>query len=214
MSKRGNHGCRMADAQIASRSMRMFSRQNLVSDLVQFTVPLVQGEEVYWWEHPTRGQAVDVAVLPLAGDQRFKVVAALTDTTEALDMAIYVGQEVFIIGYPLDAKITGQLPIWKRGTIASEPNYPVSGEPKLLVDSLSRPGMSGSPVIARTMTPYMTTRGEFKMYSAEAHRNIGVYSGRLGADQKEQAQLGVVWDMRLVQQICGGKKPGKGKLGD
>jgi hypothetical protein len=99
-----------------------------------------------------------------------------------------VGKEVFVLGYPF-----GQLalrlslhPIWKRASIATELDYLVEHLPMFLVDTASRSGMSGSPVI------YVA--GQFQQF-------VGVYSGRYGADDLNDVQLGRVWRAPLVQEI-------------
>jgi hypothetical protein len=59
---------------------------------------------------------------------------------------------VFILGFPKGIS-QGAFPIWKRGSIATEPLYGVttiwakSGAPVILVDALTNDGMSGSPVL-------------------------------------------------------------------
>jgi len=59
-----------------------------------------------------------------------------------------VGHELFVLGFP-EGISASDLPIWKRATIASEPNATVDGLPILLVDTATRRGMSGGPAIAR-----------------------------------------------------------------
>ena len=58
-----------------------------------------------------------------------------------------VADEVFILGFPYKIGNASQIPIWKRGSVASEPELDCDNLPKLFVDTASRPGMSGSPVI-------------------------------------------------------------------
>ena len=41
-------------------------------------------------------------------------------------------------------------PIWKRGSIASEPEIPIDGKPMFYIDTATRQGMSGAPVFAQT----------------------------------------------------------------
>ncbi len=175
-------------------------------------VPIVQDGENLWLQHPHHGQSVDVAAMLLPAPQQEQALLALNDIPEADNMAVYVGQDVFILGYPLDPGLSGGLPIWKRGSIATEPNQRPSGLYRLLVDSATREGMSGAPVIIRSVGNYLTTARQFTMWSSIGSRNIGIYSGRYGADLEDQAQLGVVWHIDLVDEICAAQIPGTHQL--
>jgi hypothetical protein len=89
----------------------------------------------------------------------------------------------------------GQLPIWKRATIATEPDFDLDGLPKFYIDTATREGMSGSPVYAQEVG-YWLPEGESDQSKAtlgKGRRFLGVYSGRLGADDEFKAQRGIVW---------------------
>ena len=66
-------------------------------------------------------------------------------------LRIEIGMEVFILGYPFEIKPPAY-PVWKRGSIASEPQLALLTTDYMLVDTASRPGMSGAPVIRRSWT--------------------------------------------------------------
>jgi hypothetical protein len=165
-----------------------------------------------WLQHPQHGQNVDVAALVLPSEHQHQALLALNDLPETSNMAVYVGQDVFVLGYPLDPGLSGGLPIWKRGSIATEPNHRPTGLQRLLIDSATREGMSGAPVIARSVGNYLTTDRDFTMWSTISSRRIGVYSGRYGADLQDQAQLGIVWHLDLVDEVCAGNTPGDFQL--
>jgi hypothetical protein len=97
-------------------------------------------------------------------------------------------------------KTTPRVPlaIWKTGHIASEPETDFQGEPVVIVDSTTRPGMSGAPVIVRQLT---MTGAPF------AARLVGIYAGRIGIlnDGKDSA-LGQVFKARLIREILEAKK--------
>ena len=65
-------------------------------------------------------------------------------------LVIGIGMEVFILGYPFKIAPPA-FPIWKRGSIASEPELVRMTGGYLYVDTASRPGMSGAPVIRRSV---------------------------------------------------------------
>jgi hypothetical protein len=162
-----------------------------------------------FYVHPVHGHKVDVVALPL--EQSLRSGRIILNTVETLedDCASdpYVSQDVFIIGYPLGI-ITGlPVPIWKRGTIASEPMVDPNGLPLIYVDSATRKGMSGSVVVAERLHfgPYEKRDGTKTNTIMARTRNIlGVYSGRLGADNVE-AQLGIVWKQSVINEVIKGK---------
>lgn len=77
--------------------------------------------------------------------------------------------------------------------------------PKFLVDTASRPGMPGSPVILKKRRPVSIgstgDSGGFEVDSRNFNKFIGIYSGRLFASEKSDAQIGIVWKSHLVDEI-------------
>jgi hypothetical protein len=93
-------------------------------------------------------------------------------------MVIQLGNGVFILGYPLGFSHFANTPIWKRGTIASEPHSEVLGTMnRVVIDATTRQGMSGSPVIMRENTHYIAEDGQVKC-KINATRFLGIYSSR------------------------------------
>ncbi|MFP3043376.1 hypothetical protein LQZ19_16300 [Treponema primitia] len=99
-----------------------------------------------------------------------------------------------------------QTPIWKKGTIATEPdeNYfdNIFGR-AFLVDGITHEGMSGSPVIACKRNNIIN--GIFPNYThlSNAYAFIGVYSAHMNFDRekKENTYLGLVWSKELIDEI-------------
>jgi hypothetical protein len=170
----------------------------------QMSIPL-------WYEHPTHGQAVDVVVVPLPTGiadvyQLFPINSIAFDTQYKEEVA----DEAFVVGYPFSDTTYLQLPIWKRASIATEPDVDIDHLPKLLIDTATRPGLSGSPVVMQRVGIHGIRDG--KMTGAEVIGRIrnflGVYSGRVGADELK-AQLGIVWKARVISEIIEARVPGK-----
>ncbi len=153
--------------------------------------------EKLWMEHPTHKEKVDIGVLPISVNKKFKVNAI--NDYKFSDMRTEIAQDVFILGFPRGIPGRRELPIWKRGSIASEPggNYP-----KILIDSATREGMSGSPVIMRYKGFYFKEPGKINNddWMGEGDLFLGVYSGRLGKEEIK-AQLGVVWKSYIIDEI-------------
>ena len=176
--------------------------------LADITIDLVdaQGQST-WIEHPVHGRAVDVAAIYLLPQEFIPNIKSLNELPDTLDMAVHVGSDVFILGWPLSPDVVGPAPIWKRGTIASEPSIAnMQGEHHLLVDTATRPGMSGSLVIARSLGMYQTESGDQIGKPGPHSRFIGVYSGRLGGEDPDKVQLGIAWHAYLIDEIISGSK--------
>ena len=63
--------------------------------------------------------------------------------------------------------------------------------------------MSGAPVIRRSWTNHMTEPGAI-VVDTPINRFIGVYSGRIPTDHAHEAQIGLVWNASLIDEIIGG----------
>lgn len=112
--------------------------------------------------------------------------------------------DVFILGYPFGSK-PPSFPVRKRGSIASEPDLVRLTTGYYLVDTASRPGMSGSPVILRSWSNHILESNMWATGNEQLpiDRIIGVYSGRL---KLEDAQIGIVWHVDYVDEIIDGAK--------
>jgi len=187
-----------------------------------FTVKLYDDEDFTiprWYVHPEFGYQVDVVAIPLdrkANIPDHVIIVPLNTLRFDEQYPIRVADDVFILGYPLDIKGHGELPIWKRGTIASEPDVEINGLPKMLVDTATRSGMSGSPVIMRR-TGFHSSQSIEDQNKNGLHPTdlvgtienfVGVYSGRIGSDNEFQAQLGIVWKKEVISKILDNKQLG------
>jgi hypothetical protein len=156
-----------------------------------------------WLEHPLHAGSVDVVAVPLQGmDDSQLLLNYANEIVPGLDREPHAAQDAFVIGYPLGIIAGLPIPIWKRATIATEPTVNIGGLPKLLVDTATRSGMSGSLVLAKhfLLGPYTVDGVTVDNFITVTNSILGVYSGRLGADQV-QAQLGVVWKRLVVDEI-------------
>ncbi|WGR73291.1 MULTISPECIES: hypothetical protein [unclassified Bradyrhizobium] len=116
-----------------------------------------------------------------------------------------VGAEVFILGFPPRLALPGTLAIWKRGSVASEPLVNIAGQmPIFFVDSATRHGMSGSPVL-HFGKALINSRG-LPAPAPQAFVEpwlVGVYAGRRGSSPEEQEMsLGRVWHRRHLLSSC------------
>jgi hypothetical protein len=187
-------------------------------DLIGITEPFVidlyeddEFKKPTWYIHPVKGYLIDVVAIPIGSCEKipknikfFPINKFNFDTEYPPE----VSDDVFILGYPFN--ITGklELPVWKRGTIASEPAVPIDDLPKMFVDTATRSGMSGSPVIMKRtgIHGFDGKQRTGKEIIGTIYNFIGIYSGRIGADDEFQAQLGVVWSEEVILEILKAKK--------
>jgi hypothetical protein len=156
-----------------------------------------------WFVHFRYGTGIDVVALPL---QNYADVEPYPiNTLAADDLVVQIGMDVFILGFPFGIG-PGGFPIWKRGSVASEPDLAEPGHLSVLVDTASRPGMSGSPVIRRSWGTHMLSGGSVSMGAGIATKFVGVYSGRIASVDPLDAQLGLTWPASFVPEIVSGAK--------
>lgn len=162
-----------------------------------------------WFIHPTLGEKVDVIAIELGIE--FDNDMLYINEYPFDDQAALIADDVFILGFPYGNKGEGNFPIWKRGSIATEPDIDLNGLPKMYIDTASREGMSGSPVILRRQGIHNLKEGKLVGESliGEVQNFVGVYSGRIvNPDDKSnlEAQLGIVWKASVIQEIVIGKR--------
>ncbi len=150
-----------------------------------------------WKEHSLGGK-IDVVALPIVLDP--KVDFHILDLELAkTDMLLQPSESVSIIGFPGGVTSEGKFPIWKTAHIASDLDLNYSDLPIFLVDTTSRPGMSGSPVLARKdiiRNSQGTMMGDFTKF-------LGIYSGRIpdGDHSADRFSIGKVWKPEVLDDI-------------
>jgi hypothetical protein len=158
-----------------------------------------------------------------------EIVAALNGSTEPKHLSLHerpfrlgahsapdclnkleIAQELYVIGFP-EAIAAGEgTAIWKRGSIASEPELPIKHRPCFLIDTATRPGLSGSPVVGKFINPSWNNngRGVLTQIGGTELGFCGLYTSRLGQNV-EGAQLGIVWTREAIHQVIENGVPGK-----
>lgn len=160
------------------------------------------GEKV-WYEMERENGMIDVVVIPI--DEEIHLFHLPIETAEEPfneNTKIEIGEEIFVVGFPF-GQIGGPIPIWKRASVASEPDFDINDMPYFYADTATRKGMSGSPAIIykkRSMT--LVDKGEGK-FSRHFTKLIGVYSGRIGTGSGTEgdAQLGRIWKADIIKTI-------------
>jgi Trypsin-like peptidase domain len=170
-----------------------------------------EDDDPLWLEHPTHGRRVDVVAVPLTQTDGIQIFPY--DPTRPGPVIVFgPSNAVSVIGFPFGQSGGGGLGIWVQGTIATEPSIDYEDEehggvplPCLLVDSRTREGQSGSPVILYRTDGYTTEDGSMINNGVPAERFIGVYSGRIN----KNSDLGFVWKARALVEILSAQHRGQ-----
>ena len=149
-----------------------------------------------WQEHPAHanGQA-DIVALPLTDVEGVELVS-YDPWNPGPDTLLGTAGPLSIIGFPFGRTGGGGLGIWVQGFVATEPELDFDGLPCFLIDSRTRSGQSGSPVVNYSgggMIPMAD--GGSAVFTGPVERFVGVYSGRISAE----SDLGFVWKAAAVQ---------------
>lgn len=179
-----------------------FRYKDNLKELEPFEVPLFgkQGQPL-WLEHKDFQSNVDVAAIKINPPDKFKLYPI--NKISLGDFRPTIGLDVFIAGFPRGISGGMLFPVWKRGSIASEPDIDLDGLPKLLIDSMTREGMSGSPVIAQYTGIYTEDPENPKGsdWIGTQQLLIGIYSGRYPGQDEFEAHLGIVWKVPVIENI-------------
>jgi len=153
-----------------------------------------------WRVHAEHGSRVDVVALPIE-IPRDCTAHPINRLPVINDLKLRVGHDLFILGFPFSQTIFdwAGLPIWKRGSLATEPSMVQASQLYMLVDTASRQGMSGAPVIRRAHSGAERENGSMSLSGGS--RFVGVYAGRLTTLDPNDAQLGRVYERQLVEEI-------------
>ena len=192
-----------------------------LGNFTEVEIPLLDSEgRPLWLEHPSVGHQVDVAALrvPQGTDGISQITTTDGSTTtvrptisfHAIDLAntdpagifISIGERLSVIGFPIGEDVQG-FPIWTQGFVASELDLQYRGLPSFLIDSRTRQGQSGSPVLFYSASGQypsavgVTTLGRSQINS----RLMGVYAGRINAE----SDIGRVWTVQAIIEVVVGK---------
>lgn len=178
----------------------------------KFMVNLLDDEnQPRWLCHP-KGNEIDCVVIPFRDSDEAQKYYALGEKSFEPRLEPGIGMECFIVGFPKGLRSVGSTPLWKRGSIASEPTLDHEGKPLMLVDAATREGMSGAPVLLR-YTGLFSPSGEVTAdsYFGITDRFIGIYSGRIepkpliptvdGRVDEFGSQIGRVWKASVINEI-------------
>lgn len=162
-----------------------------------------------WFEHPKfDDECIDIAVIPLGTGQSIDLNGHVSEYGFE-ELFHTVGNDVFVVGYPLGSYEGFMFPIWKRGSIAAEPLFQIDDKPMFLVDAATTPGMSGSPVFRRSFGPAFLANKTTKLDAAVTTEFVGVYAGNLNNAELGRVNVGYAWYGKLVDEIIDARCQGR-----
>ena len=173
------------------------NRANQLGQWVDRTEVLYANGAPRWKLHPQHGDHVDFIALPL---QELNDVQLYPYTLGVGDPAIAYGpaDAISVVGFPFGLTAGGSLAIWATGFVASDAAIDVNNLPQFLVDCRTRPGQSGSAVIAyRSGGMVSMEGGSAATFARPVTRFLGIYSGRIN----DQSDLGMVWKASAIKTL-------------
>lgn len=156
-----------------------------------------------WYEHPKYGHKIDVIAIPLEMYPHYQHYKESFNLNTNYNLN--VTEPVYVVGFPLGYTVKSKNEphgIWTSGTIASDPDLDIvindETLPGFLIDSRTRHGQSGSPVIYYSESGYDTHYNNGKaVWGNPFMKEIGIYSGRINKD----SDLGYVWKWKVIKEI-------------
>ena len=159
--------------------------------------PLYANGNARWVEHPTLGARADFVALALT--QLSDVELFPHDLSPPVhQIQLGPADAVSVIGFPFGVTAGGVFGVWATGFLASEPVVDFNDLPIQLIDCRTRPGQSGSPVIAyRGGGMVAMANGAQVAFAGPIWNFIGIYSGRINAE----SDLGMVWKASALREL-------------
>lgn len=174
----------------------------IIENTIPFEVPLYDEQEnKLWAESELNDMMIDVIALPIHIPDTFYCLS-IDDAEEPFneDTELKIADDIYILGFPFGT-LGGMNPIWKRASVASEPEININNMPFFFADTASRSGMSGSPVVLYQKRPVFIYSESEKKGSRHYTKLVGIYSGRIGSEQENSAQLGRVWKAYIIDSL-------------
>ena len=150
----------------------------------------------YWHIH-SDGQSVDLAAMEIEWQDASAAPVCLNLTMQQGQFDGEPGEDVFVVGYPEGKRFERDLPLWKRGSIATDPSLDQLGLPQYYIDTIGNSGLSGSFVILKKENSLI---GDADGRVRNKYAFAGVYAGRLG-EKGIESQVARIVKVSAVEDI-------------
>lgn len=156
----------------------------------------------YWIEHPRLGNAADLVALNLTwGSDVRKLPYYMRTDLDRPNLVLGPADTVSVIGFPFGLSSVARFPVWATGFLAQELGLVTPDNPVFLIDCRTRPGQSGSAVIAYRAGTFRTRNKEGRVQSTlsptPTWEFLGIYANRVNKD----SDLGKVWHVSAVEEV-------------
>lgn len=173
------------------------NRDKKLGEWLVKTESLFSNGKPRWVEHPILAEKADVVALPLSDLDDVQIYPY--DLTGGPAIALNPAEAISVIGFPFGLQAGGSLAVWATGFVASEPAIDFDGLPVFLIDCRTRPGQSGSAVIAHRNGGTVSMQdGSTAIFGGPVTKFLGIYSGRIN----DQSDLGIVWKASAVAKVA------------
>lgn len=162
--------------------------------------PQVEGQPIDVWGVPIPDHAVFGKDPSRTGFSGGPEATCFLNDHDGHRIVTNVGDDCFILGYPLRNYDGLMPPIWKRGSIASETPLGLDGRPVFLIDAATTPGMSGSPIIRKVVTMTADNKDIGALQEFSYYEMIGIYAGRLDSPDLAAVNLGYGWYRSVIDR--------------
>jgi len=191
------------------------------SEIKPFRWPLYTKRSQQVWIQSGSVPEADLAVVPIpvSAYEDCKDVSCISRKwMTSGNLKVRPTSPITLIGYPYGYfDRANALPIWKTGSLASEPDVDFDGKPLLILDISAFPGMSGAPAFAVAYGSYETEDGG--LVAGGVRRFMGIFASmqmrterkfleefthsdhKLGVTHNESLQLGHVWKAQLIDEL-------------
>lgn len=171
-----------------------------------------QGTKI-WLEH--NNSKIGVILLPINIDTKKFFYANIDDSFLNSEDLVVSFEKIFVIGYPYGwYDLVNNLPVSRIGHLSSPFNVDFNGEPIMLGDVETHPGMSGGPVFL-WLNDYVKfdDKKRTKMLGSTKRILAGIHSGQPRWDLIDKTTSKIkcsanhslinIWNSRLITEILG-----------
>jgi S1-C subfamily serine protease len=149
-----------------------------------------------WKEHPVLKNKADIVAFKI--EKSDKIDLYPYNLESSFNIKIQPSDYLSVIGFPFGKRAHGYLAIWTTGFLATDFDLNYDDLPVFLIDSRTRSGQSGSPVIVhRNSGMYINTQGSTSVSTGVHSKLLGVYSGRIN----KESDLGYVWKLSAIKEL-------------
>jgi V8-like Glu-specific endopeptidase len=157
-----------------------------------------------WLEH--KNPTVDVLLIPITLENKKYIITPLNRTyIEDAKEFVTLFEKIVVVGYPYGwYDDINNLPIIRIGHLSGPFKVGFKGNPWMIGDVITHPGMSGAPVLMYLVNPIKRTPEGKRAISYETRfLLIGVYSGQFQIPHKEEERpnLITIWFPELILEI-------------